>query len=266
MRKGFTLIELSIVLVIIGLLVGGILAGQSLIRTAALRSVATDSARNLSALYAFKDKYDALPGDMKDATRYWGAAEPDPYDCSVIQSATILPGTCDGDGSGYISDGNTPGDNRDQWYESYRGWQQLALAGLIEGSYVGNSIDVWRDQHHMFPGVNSPASKIGKGAGWTLRSFVAPYGSDWFDMPACNYITLGNIDITGEGLGAVLKPEEAWSIDKKLDDGKPGLGSIRAFRSGLNPGCTLSNADDTDYDLGNTDIACGFNFILKVKN
>lgn len=68
----FSLVELSIVLVILGLLVGGVVAGQSLIRAAELRSVSTDYQRFLTATLTFRDKYFALPGDFTMASRVWG--------------------------------------------------------------------------------------------------------------------------------------------------------------------------------------------------
>ena len=65
--KGFSLVELSIVLVILGLLIGGILTGQSLIRAAELRSVTTQYQGYVTAVNTFRDKYFALPGDMPNA-------------------------------------------------------------------------------------------------------------------------------------------------------------------------------------------------------
>lgn len=60
--KAFSLVELSIVLVILGLLTGGILAGQSLIRAAELRAVSTEYSRYITATQSFRDKYFAVPG------------------------------------------------------------------------------------------------------------------------------------------------------------------------------------------------------------
>ena len=71
-KKAFSLVELSIVLVILGLLVGGILSGQSLIRAAQLRSVTADYTRFVTAVNTFRDKYFALPGDMTNAQSVWG--------------------------------------------------------------------------------------------------------------------------------------------------------------------------------------------------
>ena len=72
-RSAFSLVELSIVLVILGLLTGGILSGQSLIRAAELRSVTTEYSRYTAATYSFRDKYFALPGDMSNAESFWGS-------------------------------------------------------------------------------------------------------------------------------------------------------------------------------------------------
>ena len=72
MRAAFSLVELSIVLVILGLLTGGILTGQNLIRAAELRSVVTEFQTYQTAVMTFRDKYFALPGDMTNATDFWG--------------------------------------------------------------------------------------------------------------------------------------------------------------------------------------------------
>lgn len=63
LRSGFSLVELSIVLVILGLLVGGVLTGQSLIRASELRKFMNTMERYKAATYTFRDKYFALPGD-----------------------------------------------------------------------------------------------------------------------------------------------------------------------------------------------------------
>src|ERR1700735_2969244 len=65
-QRGFTLIELSIVLVIIGLIVGGVLVGQDLIRAADVRAQISQIEKYQTAVNTFRGKYGYLPGDIKD--------------------------------------------------------------------------------------------------------------------------------------------------------------------------------------------------------
>jgi len=62
-QSGFTLVEIAIVLVIIGLLLGGVLKGQEMIKNAEIRSVITDVQGISTAMYAYRDRYNAIPGD-----------------------------------------------------------------------------------------------------------------------------------------------------------------------------------------------------------
>lgn len=268
-RSAFTLIELSIVLVVIGLLVGSILAGQGLIRTTQLRATSAELDRYRTSVHTFEEKYDALPGDMPNATKFWGAADPDFDTCASISSATSVV-TCNGDGSGFIADGATPGDNRNQWYEGYRAWQHLANAGMIEGDFAGTSFALRTDNLNR-PGVNVPRSRLGDTAFWGFRSNVTALdsggSSDWFAMPAASFMTLGNDTLVGEGSGPVMTPEEAWSIDTKLDDGAPGTGFIRTFKAGgnNNPNCADGTTTDAQYAMSYTGVACAFNILLQQR-
>src|SRR5262249_3826116 len=70
MTKGFTLIELSIVLVIIGLIVGGVLVGQDMILSAQIRNAIKQVEQFNTATEAFKSKYNCLPGNCANATDY----------------------------------------------------------------------------------------------------------------------------------------------------------------------------------------------------
>ena len=69
-QRGFTLIELSIVIVIIGLIAGGILVGKDMIRAAEIRAIATELQHYRAAVKTFEATYDALPGDMTNATEF----------------------------------------------------------------------------------------------------------------------------------------------------------------------------------------------------
>jgi prepilin-type N-terminal cleavage/methylation domain-containing protein len=229
MKKGFSLVELSIVLVIVGLLVGGILAGQSLIRASELRRVVTDADRYRTAAHAFRDKYFALPGDMTNATSVWGRN--DAY-CSGQPGAAATPGTCNGDGNGRIASGAL-----DASTETHQLWNQLALAGMIEGSFSGISGSVTS----TVPGVNAPESSLTNAQwNWQYWNFL-PSGDTWnFAYEIGNRLRIHNL-VTGAG---VMRVNEAWNIDSKIDDGKPGKGRVLVV---LRNNCTDS-ADAFDYD------------------
>jgi len=119
MDKGFTLIELSIVLIIIGLIVAGIVGGQALIHSAKLQSVISDIDRFRVAIATFEMQYDALPGDLVNAREYW----PDCLD--------DVPNTCNGNGNNLIN-------HNAGFYEHTRTWEHISLAGLIPGKYRGD--------------------------------------------------------------------------------------------------------------------------------
>ena len=111
-QSGFTLIEIAIVLVIIGLLLGGILKGQELITSARVRNLVSQIDGTKAAFFGFQDRYRALPGDFGQAV------------------AQIPNATNDGDGDGQIT-----GD------ESIALWDHLSHAGFINGTYVFAAVE-----------------------------------------------------------------------------------------------------------------------------
>lgn len=127
-QSGFTLIEIAIVLVIIGLLLGGVLKGQELINSAKVKNLATDF-RNLPVLiYSYQDKYKALPGDDANiATHLSGGTSCTP---ATVKKCVLGNGLLDGAWNATsISD------------ESYLFWQHVRLAGLTAGSTTTGATD-----------------------------------------------------------------------------------------------------------------------------
>lgn len=229
--RGFSLVELSIVLVILGLLVGGILAGQSLIRAGELRAVSTEYSRIQTAIGAFRDKYMALPGDMTNATSFW-------------------PGQTNGNGDGNLGDGNATQRN-----ETFQAWQELAIAGLWEGTYSGSGTT------SAIIGSNIPGSKL-PGAGW---NFDQPQSTWAYSTISGNILNLGAMRPNNNPLNAIIRPEEAWNLDTKLDDGKPAYGKLTAVKYGFNgaPNCTTSPTPAAStYALSTNSIECSLVFAL----
>jgi len=118
-QKGFTLVEIAIVLVIIGLLLGGILKGQEMITQAKIKNVIADITGVSAAMYGYQDRYRALPGDDKNADRWTsgGGAKPGNGD-------GVIAGT-------YNATGATPP-------ESIQFWDHLRRAGFVGGSGAEN--------------------------------------------------------------------------------------------------------------------------------
>lgn len=216
---GFSLVELSIVLVILGLLTGGILAGQSLIRAAELRALPTELGKMQTAVYSFRDKYFGLPGDITNATSIWGNAATGATGGQCTNSSVDAgtgTQTCNGNGDGLINEASgTPVTG----IESRRLWQHLANAGLIEGSFTGTQGGAGA----MQPGVNMPRSKLGNNT--TYR--IVGSGASYFGVTSSgNILRAGGPTNTFGNDNAILKAEEAWNIDTKMDDGRADQGRL----------------------------------------
>jgi prepilin-type N-terminal cleavage/methylation domain-containing protein len=231
----FSLIELSIVLVILGLLTGGILAGRSLIHAAEIRSVTTEYQRYAAAAHSFRDKYYMLPGDINNAQQFWGT---DPNCPGDYAHPSVDQRTCNGNGDGSISGGGGGP-------EHLRFWQHLANAGLIEGQYTGVSSDAKGYIYGVVGPIDVPLSKAG-GEWLPMTLGDIPVSSpSYYDGSYGTVLTLAwwNSVLTGENFQP-LRPEDAWNIDTKLDDGKPASGKIRS-QENTSPTCNTGGSSTT---------------------
>lgn len=249
-QHGFTLVELSIVLVIIGLMIGGILSGQSLIRAAELHALVGEHQKFVIALNSFRGKYGGMPGDLANAESFWGTLEAADADC--LDAVATGPETCNGNGNGNVE--VLSARSREIW----RFWQQLSNAGLVEGSYTGTSSTPWLAE----PGTNVPASKFGGGAfAIVAQADVAVHGGWYLDMfqpRRPHWLVLGRS--TGANIYPVaplLKASEAWNVDRKMDDANPGRGNVTTMNSNVSPNCVSSdNPNSATYLLQGEDLAC----------
>ena len=94
-----------------------------------------------------------------------------------------------------------------------------------------------------------------------LVSFFLDYDGD-----LNNFLAIGTPIVGGITQAAALTPQEAWQIDKKLDDGAPALGRIMARKPAALPNCATSAVDATaTYNLTNTSITCNLNISVTFK-
>lgn len=150
-QRGFSLLELSIVLVIIGLLAGSVIAGKYLIRSSEVSSIITEISQYQSIVKTFTEKYKELPGDMSNASSYWPTCD-------------ATPANCNDDGDGAIND-TLP-------------WFQLSLAEMISPNYpIISAIAV--------PGTDIPKADVSGDSGYSL-TYGFPYGrvDNYFTLSA----------------------------------------------------------------------------------
>ena len=214
-QKGFTLVEIAVVLVIIGLLLGAILQGQALIQSARVNNLADQKAGIQAAYYGFIDRYGAVPGDM-DAGR-----------ASDAIGETIALG---GDGNGRLA---APGEN---WAELNGVWEQLSKAGFISGRYSGAPSDGEPE--------NSDHAPENAFNGLVILSRHGGYLDDDDSTP----------DRLLYHFGRNVPASIARELDVKLDNGRPGSGSIRSSASGAgvwqgDEDCTTTSGEGGDGSL-----------------
>jgi prepilin-type N-terminal cleavage/methylation domain-containing protein len=243
---GFTLIELSIVLVIIGLIVGGVLVGRDLIRSAAVRAEISQLEKYTTAVNTFRGKYDCLPGDCINATTFFGATAPN--------GNTVY----NGNGDSYVDAYNNISDST-PWLaasEEYLNvFPQLGMANLVEGTYSNVA------STKAFS-ANMPLDKIGR-AGIIGTSFEGIYHpqsyqgtqNEWLIYYPSTYNMTSGIVSGPTGGGDVITPGEAYQIDKKIDDGLPGSGKVQGmdYNGPIISGGTTDNClSDTNYNSATT--------------
>lgn len=217
-ESGFSLIEMSIVLLIIGLIVGGILKGQDLLESAKLKATMSQLNEFRIATNLFYDKYDALPGDFDQAQQMIHASLRNGNGNGVVEGAGL---TLQGEG-----------------HESLSFWAHLAAAGLITDPGTMPSSGVARF------GQGAPASKIG--GGFTVKHNPAPgLEGHWFVLGKEN---------GASGDAALLTPEQAHSLDRKMDNGDPFSGRVQA-RDGYGQSQS-SCVHQGRYNLKNRKPAC----------
>jgi len=147
-QKGFTLVEIAIVLVIIGLLLGGILKGQEMITQAKIKNVIADITGVSAAMYGYQDRYRALPGDDPNANRW-----------------TSGGGAAKGNGDGVIA--GAYNSTASPALESLNFWDHLRRAGFVGGAGTANPFNAVSGKMGVQTGDGNlpPAGVLGVAAG-----------------------------------------------------------------------------------------------------
>ncbi|MBE7508536.1 MAG: prepilin-type N-terminal cleavage/methylation domain-containing protein [Planctomycetia bacterium] len=290
---GFTLVELSIVIIIIGLIVGGVVVGRDLVRSAQVRATVSQYERFNTAAAAFKAKFGCLPGDCADPAAMGFAL------------------TSGGDGDGII--GPCDGMLVDPTVRCYEPvyyerasreylnfWYHLSAAGMIghngtatasadtilgdpnfnmagdpgPGTSVIPEIEHLSDKFGYPAGVVTPAAGItarGAGFGWAVRNgmrFAAPNTGNYTGVnPTVTVLAAHNL-ILGKsvvGLTMTRDPYQAFdpvdiaAVDRKLDDGLPLSGKMQVYESRYyaTDGAHSQAFTDSGYGCGATPPATG---------
>jgi len=265
-NSGFTLVELSIVIVIIGLIVAGVVGGQALVRQAQLRSVVVDVNNYKIAINTFKLEYNQLPGDFDNAFAYWNT-----------QCASNAE-RCNGDGNKIISNSGSGGANNK--VEAFRAWQHLQLSEILETGlidpYIGNyAASSWPapwciNANHSVRGFNNPSSKIINGTFGLIYSDPTTSSISQHilvvDKPFQHHIYFGRdrAQCRRASIDAVISPKESFAIDSKIDDGTPFQGAVKDLNTVayVTPNCRTGAGASAEYNLSFNDIACSLLFEL----
>ena len=222
-QSGFTLVEIAIVLVIIGLLLGGVLKGQELINSAKVKNMVNDFRSTSTFVSGYQDRFRAFPGDQNQG-QVDAAFGTTPVNGAQANICTpTAPGKC------AINNGHLDGSWNDKTVasETYIFWQHVRLANLAAGpvdTTVGN-----------FLPTNADGGQIGIESGISATGTATPFITG---MRGSYYVCMEGV------LGRYAK-----QIDTTMDDGNTAGGSVQAVAQGSTRGV------NADTSIGGTPTA-----------
>lgn len=226
MIAGFTLIEISIVLVIIGLIIGGVLAGRELIEQSTIRATIAQLGEYKTAVNSFRSKYNGLPGDLPNGGQLGFPAR------------NTYPGT--GDGNGRIEGAHSSGGYAGTFQRSGETvvfWTDLSMSGLINGSFtLADNIPSGATITEANLGRYFPRAKLA--SDHYILAFNDGAITNWnWAGDSHNYFSIQSFTRVDQGIPwhtnvgderFRMPVHQAYSIDSKMDDGKPTQGIVRA--------------------------------------
>ncbi len=262
LHKGFTLIELSLVLVIIGLLVGGVLVGRDLIKAAEIRAQISQIEEIKTAFNTFQVKYGYLPGDMPPAQ----AAQLGFFTFTGAMAGLGCPsqGYAYGNNDGFINERN----------EKYPFWSHLSDAQLIKGNYAGTAgslltaatpvCNIAYGNPTVSPTTPADYEKFFPRAKLSGATTIIWVSSNYWDAPQNSHPIYSTTKrnhivyiIDPFAAAGMTTTNDLYQIDSKIDDGMPSTGDVRDYGSADfgtgspsdNPPCVISASVPLQYDL-----------------
>lgn len=218
-QAGFTLVELAIVMIIIGLLIGGVLKGQELIGNAEIAATSSQVEAFNAATTTFRDIYDGMPGDLANA---------------IVRVPNCGDGNCvNGGGNGFVDD-VAPGAAMTDDSENEQYWVHLHFADLLGGIDPLGTI---------YPDAEVDGSfTMGYHGGGVLGANDGAFRGHYATIVAAP---------GAAAAGNVITASQAARLDRKLDDGISNTGSV--FTDGTaNDGCGDDAGVYLEGDQGNT--------------
>lgn len=276
MKKGFTLVELAVVLIIIGLIIVAVLQGSELVRQTQIRNAIRKISETDTAVSTFVAKFGdrALPGDFNMASQF--GITKDDKGLFNTSSANDLGYNGDGDGvlDPYVS---TTAPTWASSIPSFSGeianfWVELSNVGILSGGYrqIDGCGSARGGPCSSKPGKNLPKLAIGNGliaASDQDDGFIYYILGIGEDNDSTEWKEHTNLSPISDS----LTPEDAWSIDSKIDDGKPETGIALVTAEYFNYSFKLDNSlSDTDcysshggdYNMSLSEQAC----TLRIKS
>jgi prepilin-type N-terminal cleavage/methylation domain-containing protein len=241
-RNAFTIIEMSIVLVIVGLLIAMITMGNQMMQQSNARAVINEVRGIQQSLNTFKLQYNYLPGDLPNATSFWATS-------------------ANGNGNGVIDYNTGVSTPLEDTYV----FQQLYLANIINLSFSGGAQGGGTNRY--VAGVNAYPSRL-SGAGYFVASNVTLYHIIY----APQQLQFGSATNGNSGVlnGQAVTSNDAYYIDQKMDDGVPSSGNVMTGRAialdATANTCvsqTISTAPPITYVLTDATVSCRMFFTLK---
>lgn len=234
--EGFTLIELSVVIVIIGLIVAGVVAGASLVEQSKIRSLTSDYQKYMAAVSAFRLQYNYLPGDLPNGSQYG------------------FGGGDHGNGNRFLQDdASHAGWHSKNNAELTQFWIHLGQSGakLLPNDFQGgtgatNAVSSLADLDELLPKdsfdghwgvISNKPSNSGQGSAFVLGTTNVGASTNW---AVRHYLT----------------PRAAFSLDNKLDDGNPFTGNVLAKGGDGSSHCCLRPTTGPTYDQGGDVASC----------